>query len=156
MGRREPCSNEGEAVAVDSIKDMKCFKCICQVRKYSIRIFFLLLFKETCGLLIVILHFTLADNKTIKTSLRKTKHSIEINPNCMCDKCMCDVYGDIHDNLLFFCVSSTSLFLSICLLLSLFSSFNSFLNFISIAFRWQDKYLAPNEYVICCTALAVG
>lgn len=31
MGRREPCSNEGEEVAVDSIKDMKCFKCICQV-----------------------------------------------------------------------------------------------------------------------------
>ncbi|XP_031630390.1 BMP-binding endothelial regulator protein [Contarinia nasturtii] len=30
MGRREPCSNEGEEVAVDSIKDMKCFKCICQ------------------------------------------------------------------------------------------------------------------------------
>lgn len=31
VGRREPCSNEGEEVAVDSIKDMKCFKCICQV-----------------------------------------------------------------------------------------------------------------------------
>lgn len=31
VGRREPCLNEGEEVAVDSIKDMKCFKCICQV-----------------------------------------------------------------------------------------------------------------------------
>lgn len=31
VGRREQCSNEGEVVAVDSIKDMKCFKCICQV-----------------------------------------------------------------------------------------------------------------------------
>lgn len=31
VGRREPCSNEGEEVAVDAIKDMTCFKCICQV-----------------------------------------------------------------------------------------------------------------------------
>lgn len=35
MGRREPCSNEGEVVDVDSIKDMKCFKCICQVSGIS-------------------------------------------------------------------------------------------------------------------------
>lgn len=31
VGRREPCSNEGEEVAVDAIKDMTCYKCICQV-----------------------------------------------------------------------------------------------------------------------------
>lgn len=29
VGRREPCPNEGEDVAVD----MSCFKCICQVSK---------------------------------------------------------------------------------------------------------------------------
>lgn len=30
-GKRASCSNEGEEVALDSIKDMKCYKCICQV-----------------------------------------------------------------------------------------------------------------------------
>ncbi|XP_026462172.1 BMP-binding endothelial regulator protein-like [Ctenocephalides felis] len=29
-GSREPCSNEGEIVPVESIKDMNCFKCICK------------------------------------------------------------------------------------------------------------------------------
>lgn len=31
VGRRMPCLNEGEPVAVDSIKDIACFNCICQV-----------------------------------------------------------------------------------------------------------------------------
>lgn len=30
-GRREPCSNEGEEVAVPKKMNLTCFKCICQV-----------------------------------------------------------------------------------------------------------------------------
>lgn len=30
-GSREACNNEGEIVNVDSIKDMRCFTCMCKV-----------------------------------------------------------------------------------------------------------------------------
>lgn len=38
VGRRESCTNEGEIVPVNTIniKDMTCFKCICQVSTFKL------------------------------------------------------------------------------------------------------------------------
>lgn len=32
QGSRAPCTNEGEEVALNKNLDMKCFRCVCQVR----------------------------------------------------------------------------------------------------------------------------
>lgn len=48
-GSRERCDNEGEEVFINSNIDMKCFRCMCQVRSKSIfGYFFILVARIAC------------------------------------------------------------------------------------------------------------